>query len=49
MSLMTKKVLHIIWDSEFGGIERLAHQLIAEQLKFSAFLPSILVAKKVSL
>lgn len=43
---MTKKVLHILWDTEFGGIERLVHHLIVEQLKFSAFLPSILIAKK---
>lgn len=43
---MSKKVLHIIWDSEFGGIESLVHNLIAEQIKESEFIPSILVAKK---
>lgn len=39
-----KSVLHIIWSSNFGGIETLVFNLALEQKKQSNFLPSIFSA-----
>lgn len=40
------KVLHIIWNAKFGGIEKIVYELAEEQLRSDKVSPSVLIAKE---
>ncbi|MBL4710646.1 MAG: glycosyltransferase family 4 protein [Flavobacteriales bacterium] len=40
------KVLHIIWNAKFGGIEKIVYELAEEQLISSEVTPAVLIAKE---
>lgn len=42
---MKKKVLHIIWNANFGGIEKLVYDLATEQSKKKSYEVTVLIAK----
>ena len=40
------KVLHIIWNAKFGGIEKIVFELAEEQLNSSEVVPAVLISKE---
>lgn len=44
--ILKKKVLHIIWNAKFGGIEKLVYELAEEQLYSKKVEPTVVIAKQ---